>query len=741
MRHTLRLVLLSLTLSLALSEANSTQRGAEAGDENPVRATSAGWPSYERPVLPAVLPVPLSRPAPPDRNSQKSDPERSPNAPIPGEQTLAAPQATTSTSWLTVKQETFEGPFPNCGGFPGACWTLAGDAIDTAGNPRQYLWDDNDWRPHTGSWAAWPAAGGTDAVDPQSSNYLPNMNSWMYYGPLDLRAVTSAQVSFWLWRDIEPGYDKFWFGVKDETQWLGSYSWDDIVGWEEEVTDLTPYVGRDKVWLMFGFQSDDSNEYGGPWVDDITFIALPGEVTSRGSLKYANRSNIVPAPLIAAPSVNIYLYDWNPSSGTGRRLASSFTRSDGSFSFDPRLDLYLVWESDTSNDTEARRVVLNPAYFGLFDQVYQWTSSTHDNVPNGVGGSADFYNTSMPDGYTNLRAMWLLQDMTRGREYVLSHTNPVAEPGVSRAYWGDRVLEFNMCKSGSCFFAGTNPPYIFVRDDQIRSEDTPEHELGHHYMFTATGGMNGGYWNASQDCWGHTYFTSTNAGCAWSEGWADFFALAVNGNPCYDFDTVANAPCAGAPDSDYYNTETHSRTDNCAVSTCGDAVEGRVAGALWDFYDSTSDGFDVVNHGFAPIWSKMACPHGVTDLRAYWNAWTLDRHNSVKALFQNTIDFDSPPSWNPPFLIVLRNHSLTIDIWPYVSDTDSQDSQLTFPGFANLNTQCAAGLAGHMLTFTPNLNYVGTCSARVDASDGIKTSSGTFNATVVIYGVYCPLIM
>ncbi len=713
MRHALRLALFSLAVCLAVSELGSTQSAAEAG--------------IDYSVVPASMEVPV---------------------PLPSTSALVAPQATTGTSYQTVKRENFEGSFPNCGGFPGACWTVTGDTTDPAGNPKQYLWDDNDWRPHPhpncssdcSYWAAWPAAGGSDAVDPESSSYLPNMNSWMFYGPLDLRAATSAQISFWLWRDIEPGYDTFWLGVWDGSQFLGTWSWDGYTDWEEEVTDLAPYVGRAGIWLAFGFQSNGSGEYRGPWVDDISFIVLPGEVTSRGSLKYANRSNAIDP----APSVNIYLYDWNQSSGTARWLASSFTWSDGSFSFpavmnwdtdwgdpDPRLDLYLVWESDTSKDTEPRREVLDTNS----DQVYAWPSGLHSNVPNGVGGNADFYNTLMAALSTNLKAMWLLQDMNRGREYVLSHTYPAAEPGSSRAYWTQGVDTYNYCQDGSCFVGGTNP-YIFLRDGQMPSEDTPLHELGHHYMHTATNG----WWYPWGDCWGHWYFTAKNTGCAWSEGWADFFALAVNNNPCYDLGTVNTGPCTGTANTDYFNMEAHNWQDNCGAFACGDAVEGRVAGALWDFLDSANDGYDAVNHGFAPIWSKMARQPGFGNFRQYWDAWTLDRHNSVQAVFQNSIDYDSAPYWNAPPLVVLRNHSLTIDVWSYVSDTDSQDSQLTFPGFANLNTQCAVGLASHILTFTPNWNYGGTCSARVDASDGIKTSGGTFNATVVDNAAYLPLI-
>lgn len=96
----------------------------------------------------------------PDRNPNKlvsstPTPKKSEITPPISSKSTAAPA--TRTSWQTIKNETLEGSFPNCGPiFQGACWTRSGETTDPGGNPREYLWADHNWKPHSGSWAACP---------------------------------------------------------------------------------------------------------------------------------------------------------------------------------------------------------------------------------------------------------------------------------------------------------------------------------------------------------------------------------------------------------------------------------------------------------------------------------------------------------------------------------------------------------------------------------------------------------
>jgi hypothetical protein len=667
-----------------------------------------------------------------DRNPNKpasptQTPKKSETKPSSGLKSNAAPA--TRTSLQTIKNETLEGAFPNCGPvFQSVCWSVYGETTDLDGNPREYLWDDvrywtgTAYRAHSGSWAAWPAGGGRDARDP-ASGYAPNMYSWMAYGPFDLRAGTSAQVNFWLWREIENYWDKVGFFIStDGNNWTPFWWETSNPSWEQEVFDLTPYVGNSTVWVGWLFYSDDIYEYQGPWIDDINILILPGEVKARGDLHFFDRGDV----LQPAQGLNVYLYDRN-GDGSLRELQRSTTLANGSFEFVPemnwdtdavdadrRLDLLVAWDTDTSNSSVPRRATLHTN-----GQSYRWISQVINNVANGTG-PADFYGYQIVNNTPEEPAIWILDDLRRGSEFVKSRTSPSVDPGRSVAYYEPAVNNFGACNN-SCFFGGAGGPWLFIANRGVQSHETAEHELGHQYMYTATGG----WWNAGPQCWDHNLWKAINDGCGWSEGWADFFPLAVNNDPNYDNE----------------NLETPTWGDNRPQ---GDIVEGRVAGALWDLLDPVNDGFDNVGFGFAPIWTVMATQPGRDNFRAYWDRWTAigyDRHWAVRAIYQNTIDYDASPTLNVPPLNVLRNGSLTIDLWRYVYDFETNVNLLAFSGARSSDPHCTATLNSHFVTLRPQTNWLGTCTISIDVNDTIKTATGSFTVRIVPWGIFLPVIL
>jgi len=75
----------------------------------------------------------------------------------------------------------------------------------------------------------------------------------------------------------------------------------------------------------------------------------------------------------------------------------------------------------------------------------------------------------------------------------------------------------------------------------------------------------------------------------------------------------------------------------------GDEVEGRVAGALWDIYDSVDDsvddGWDECSEGFDEIWEAFSTQTDNT-FREFWDALKeefLDDIPPARSIFQNTI--------------------------------------------------------------------------------------------------------
>lgn len=642
-----------------------------------------------------------------------------------------------SSGWQELKRETFEGAFPNTG------WTLI-DANPNDG--KEYLWDDDDYRRHGGDWAGWPANGGANGYDPATNpHYPPNMASWMIYGPFDLSDARAGEVVFWLWRQIEVNYDQAFFGISPDGGTFYGWQWDGTADWQEMRFGLDHYLGDASVWVGWLFESDGSIQYEGPWVDDILIRKyVPGQVTVQGSFFYADRhNNSVPARF-----TKVYLYDQD-AGGIDDLLGTTVTDANGFFQFpartnwddddpdpDPnnrRLDLYVVWETDVNDSASARRRVTN---FG--DWAYEWPSEPRTNVQDGM---VDFFNYQVPD--SQLPAMWIFQDLRRAWEYIRNATG--VDPGSVTAKWqngSDCYPSWPFCSS--FFYAGVGGPFIFIADSSRLSGDTVVHEAGHHYMYNTTGWWL--WWDVG--CYNHNLFSREDVNCAWSEGWADFLPLVVNEDECDDFGV---GPC-GADGRAFENLETHGLDDPPPPPFYrGDMVEGRVAGALYDLFDSTNEGFDSATFGFAPIANLVfQAPHA-DRFSAFWDSWKRSRwnkHHAVRAIWQNTIDYDTPPRFEPPLpdRTVLQGFGWenAIDLWAYSADEESNDWELEWQIVYVSDGRCGVTIdAGDYVDIYPQAGWLGSCEVTIRVSDSLKTANDTFRVKVVPVQarVFLPLVL
>ena len=86
-------------------------------------------------------------------------------------------------SYVLIKYEDFEGVWPNSG------WSVTG----CENHP---CWDNDNYRPFAGSWAAWPARAGAGGYDPElgNDNYLNNQGTRMIYGPFSLAGAIQGNV-------------------------------------------------------------------------------------------------------------------------------------------------------------------------------------------------------------------------------------------------------------------------------------------------------------------------------------------------------------------------------------------------------------------------------------------------------------------------------------------------------------------------------------------------------------------
>ena len=282
--------------------------------------------------------------------------------------------------------------------------------------------------------------------------------------------------------------------------------------------------------------------------------------------------------------------------------------------------------------------------------------------------------------------MWIFQDLRRDWQYVYAATG--RDAGSVTAKWQDGEDCCGLI-CGSHFWGGPGGPYIFIADSNAGSGDAVVHEAGHHYMYNATG-------------WWLWY----NIGCY---------------------------------SHNYYNLETHGRSDNPQSFPWGDTVEGRVAGALYDLFDNTNEGFDSANFGFRPIVDLVFQEPLEQTFRLFWQNWMgsgQNRHHAVRAIYQNTIDYDTPPRFEPPLpdRTVLQGLGWenAVDLWAYSTDEENNDGELDWQIVYVSDGRCGVTIdAWDHVDIHPEAGWSGSCEVTIRVSDSLQTADDTFRVNVV----------
>ncbi|MBN2006569.1 MAG: hypothetical protein JXA21_24670 [Anaerolineae bacterium] len=635
---------------------------------------------------------------------------------------ILLPNASMGT-WVQLGSETFEGVFPAA--------TTPWNVQDLRNDGAERYWDDDDYRAYSGKWAAWPANGGDDGIipEPGSDNYANNMNTRMIYGPFDLSDAVVALTQFYLWREIETPFDYLAFEISHDgvafeeiSRWSGDHP-----AWELELVQYPDYLGDDSVWVAWRFYSDANITRQGPWIDEIgIWKFVPGEITAQGSLHFYDRVNSYEP----APALRVYLYEDDGVAGPDGKddlLSATRTNAQGGFTFTPQvnwdadanaepieqraLDLYVVWEA---NDPSSGQRITD-----FDDWGYQFRSETVTDAPAGAL-AFDYY---IPNNATWEPAMWIFQDMIRAWTYVRDTAG--ADAGDAAIRWEKGATELSPCEV-SCFCPDAPIEGIFIDDQGAGSPDIVVHELGHQFMYNASGG----WWQADPEsmaaCKNHGLRDAINPMCAWIEGWASFFALAVNGDACFDWESPS---CQGLTENLELPTWGSLHWNN------GDAVEGRVASALYDLIDEREDGLDRTAVGFAPIWDIAGDANAEYTLAEFWERWKAnpnDAHFPVQTLYQNTIDYNSSPLMLLPDVTILENMPSphAIDLRAYTWDAESDPSELTWDVIAISDWHCdyvGIEAPGYVNINIPYRNWYNACDVTVQVTDGLRTAEDTFS--------------
>ena len=166
---------------------------------------------------------------------------------------------------------------------------------------------------------------------------------------------------------------------------------------------------------------------------------------------------------------------------------------------------------------------------------------------------------------------------------------------------------------------------VHLAADDPNSAITVVHEIGHAIMDDVYDDD----FPPAPSCNPHSIQGATSQGCAWTEGFAEWFPSTVYNDPYFRWPSGASL-----------NLETNRWGDTWAT---GDTVEGRVAGALIDLTDAANETpWDRTTEGSTPTWDVFT--HGVQDTFSQYFGQRLGRGWSTgvptrSTLFQNTIDY------------------------------------------------------------------------------------------------------
>ena len=314
----------------------------------------------------------------------------------------------------------------------------------------------------------------------------------------------------------------------------------------------------------------------------------------------------------------------------GNHLDWCYTNTNGYYSCGPVTNpgaagVRTVVHSYTNYNPHGDRLVtVNP----------DWGTSNSVNnafsVQTGVrvfgDGTHDIGSWVVINGSSYERAFWIQNDLNRTWRFIWFQTGSSQSPQETG---GPGTVEWKLSSTDGTYYSlGGN---IHLAGADPLSTTVVAHEYGHNIMYN----VYGGWWPAVTNCNPHWIQLNSSTTCAWTEGFANFISIVVNNIPVYTWASGASL-----------NLETP--TWGTAGWHSGDDVEGRVAGSLWDIWDSSNENNDQLNIGFDEIWDVVYHQNDST-FSAFWSAWRSRGHpnNSagpIMALYQNTIDYRLGPS-------------------------------------------------------------------------------------------------
>ena len=299
------------------------------------------------------------------------------------------------------------------------------------------------------------------------------------------------------------------------------------------------------------------------------------------------------------------------ASNLSQVLGIGFTNSNGAFSINISNDgsaFYIFLWTYTSYGPGYELRVVDPSNTSLtgLNGVYYW----HAGPFTSSDGTFNMGRAWPNPIYPRYRACWLHQDLWRADDFLYDYGLDGYQATIA---WSPTI------NVGTYY---THGGQIRIAAGKEYASHVVIHEYGHNYMYREYGNYFPPF-----DCPTHWVENCYDNGCGWTEGWADFFCIAVNNDTVYKDPDFSFDFEPGDWDTPGY----------CDGPTC----EGRVAGALWDIFDSNPDGIDLSAYswGYDEI-ANVFVNANQNIFADFWNQWRGYGYSDDAAhcLWQNTID-------------------------------------------------------------------------------------------------------
>lgn len=342
-------------------------------------------------------------------------------------------------------------------------------------------------------------------------------------------------------------------------------------------------------------------------------LAAPaaGTACATGSWNYVDHGGVTRV----SANTRVAVYD-DDTGGADDLLATGVTGADGGFTlcFDNTdeegggQDVYVGFATENEH-----WVVRN----GQSLQPYRFASQVHANVPT---GSTTDIGAFQPSDAALMRGVEAFDTLNTGWNW---------KPG---SCWDARDTT---CRRGLVNWApdSTDGPYYSLQGNVVHlvaeDPDIPVlvlHEFGHAMMDDVYEDA----FPSSPNCTPHYIPKSSSAGCAWTEGFATWFAVEALGDPTFRWPGGRTQDLEGP-------------TWGTSGWGTGDKVEGRVLGAMIDLSDTTNEPGDTCAENPAePLWSTFL-GHVSASFSQFWSHRAADGHDvgegALSCLYHNTIDY------------------------------------------------------------------------------------------------------